>query len=150
MSIMYKELGHIGIFCKDFDRMHDFYTNKLGCREAFRLYKPDASLWLAYIHVGNSQYIELFPDGYRKDNTFGNRSHTHFCLEVANFQQALETLRKRGVTVYEGPEGRELKVPGPDKEEGMCGSLCAFIRDPEGNWIEVMQFTPRSMQILCD
>jgi catechol-2,3-dioxygenase len=31
----------------------------------------------------------------------------------------------------------------------MCGSLCAFIKDPEGNDIEIMQFTPDSMQLNC-
>jgi hypothetical protein len=42
-----------------------------------------------------------------------------------------------------------MEEPYQDYPLGMCGSRCAFIRDPEGNDIELMQFTEKSMQLLC-
>lgn len=149
MAIKYTSLGHVALFCKDYEKMVDFYVNKLHFEEKFHLNKEDGSLWLTYIHAGNGQYLELFPESYDGGNEFRKHSHTHFCFEVGNFARALEALIADGVTVYGGPEEPELKGPFDSKELGMCGSLCAFIRDPEGNWIEIMQFTPKSMQINC-
>lgn len=149
MAIKYTSLGHVGLRCNHFQETYDFYVNKLHFGEAFHLNKEDGSLWLAYIHCGNGQYIELFPEGYDGDNAFATHSQVHFCFEVGNFRAALEAIAAEGITIYNGPEEAELLPPYDQKPLGMCGSLCAFIRDPEGNYIEIMQFTPKSMQLLC-
>jgi catechol 2,3-dioxygenase-like lactoylglutathione lyase family enzyme len=149
MAIRYKALGHVALFCNNYEVMYDFYVNKLHFEEKFHLNKEDGSLWLTYVHVGSGQYLELFPESYPGENRLLARSHAHFCFEVGNFRSALEEIQAAGITVYDGPEGAELKGSFDRKAPGMCGSLCAFIKDPEGNWIEIMQFTPMSMQILC-
>lgn len=149
MAIRYREMGHVALRCKDYGKMYDFYVNKLHLEEKFHLNNEDGSLWLTYIHAGNGQYLELFPDGYDGDNRFGTHSQVHFCFEVGNFAAALEAIAAEGITIYQGPEQPVLEPPYEKRAPGMCGSLCAFIKDPEGNWIEIMQFTPKSMQILC-
>lgn len=149
MAIKYNALGHVALRCNHFDETYDFYVNKLHLEEKFRLNKDDGSLWLAYIHCGNGQYIELFPDSYDGDNRFATHSQVHFCLEVSDFRAALEMIAAEGITIYNGPEQPVLNPPYEKKPLGMCGSLCAFIQDPEGNYIEIMQFTPKSMQINC-
>ena len=54
-------IGHIAIRVKDIDRTLDFYRDKLGFREMFRL-ERDGKLWLMYLRVTDTQYIELFPE----------------------------------------------------------------------------------------
>lgn len=151
MAIKYKSLGHVALYCKDYDKMYDFYVNQLGCKDVFHLNHEDGSLFLTYLLAGKDQFIELFPQSYERANTFGERSHTHFCLELATFPLELEAIEAQGITIYNGPEDPQvLPKPYGAIPQGMCGSKCAFIKDPEGNWIELMQFTPDSMQILCN
>ena len=52
-------IGHIAIRVKDIDRTLDFYRDKLGFKEMFRL-ERDGKLWLMYLRVTDTQYIELF------------------------------------------------------------------------------------------
>ena len=156
MAMNYTGLAHIALFCNDFEKMYDFYVNKLGGREVFYLNrdcmpqnKGDGRRWLTYVCFGKDQFIELFSDGYKGDNRFGTRSHVHFCLEVGNQVAALTSLEENGITIYRYPEGPEMPKPFSEYPLGMCGTRCAFIHDPEGNWIEIQQFTPKNMQLLC-
>lgn len=162
MAIEYLGLAHVAFFAKDYDKMFDFYVNKLGGKYAYHMTRncwpegepfwPEGTkptdVWLTYICFGD-QFIELFNEGYSGDNTFGERSHTHFCLEVGSMLCMIERLKKEGIKVYEYPEGPEIDKPIVEYPLGMCNSRCAFIQDPEGNWIELMQFTPNSMQLTC-
>ena len=61
-------IGHIAIRVKDIDRTLDFYRDKLGFKEMFRLDR-DGKLWLMYLRVTDTQYIELFPGGGRRPRT---------------------------------------------------------------------------------
>jgi catechol 2,3-dioxygenase-like lactoylglutathione lyase family enzyme len=156
MAIRYAGLAHIALRCNNYEKMFEFYVNKLGGRNVFHLNKDclpegrgDESLWLTYVCFGKNQFIELFSDGYEGDNAFGKRSHVHFCLEVGNQVEALKALDAEGITIYSSPEGSKMPKPYSEYPVGMCGTRCAFICDPEGNWIEIQQFTPNSMQILC-
>ena len=40
--------------------------------------------------------------------------------------------------------------PFDGTEVGQCGSIAFYIQDPEGNEIEVMQYTENSLQVLND
>jgi lactoylglutathione lyase len=152
MAMNYTGIGHIALRCKNYKNMHEFYTQKLGFEELFHLNKEDGSLWLTYIRVSKGQFLELFPEEYEGDNKPENRSHHHFCLEVGNFAETVRLLESRGIAVHSGPVAcyPRMTEPFEAREASMCGSLCAFIADPEGNDIEIMQFTPESMQINCD
>ncbi len=150
MALKYVSLGHVALRCKDVDAMREFYVDRLHCEELFRLNNDDGSLWLTYIRTARGQFVELFPDPYEGDNDARTASPHHFCFEVDDFTGYIAELRSRGVTVYDGPALVHDEMDDPAKRDrGMCGSLCAFIRDPEGNDIEIMQFTDTSMQLLC-
>lgn len=127
-------IGHIAIRVKDIDRTLDFYRDKLGFGEMFRLDR-EGKLWLMYLRVTDTQYIELFPEaiGDRAPEREANGLN-HICLEVASIDAVLEELAAAGV-----PIARE-------KQLGADGNLQAWIEDPDGNRIELMQMGADNMQ----
>lgn len=148
MSFKYTQLGHLALLCNDMEEMMRFYLNTLDFKYAFTL-KKEGIPWLTYLKAPTGQFVELFYRTYESENAPKERSFHHFCLEVKDIAATIEKLKSRGVEIYQGPTSRGVKmpVPNPDHKPGMCGSLCAFIRDPEGNDIELMQFTPDSLQL---
>ncbi len=127
-------IGHIAIRVKDIDRTLDFYRDRLGFQEMFRL-ERDGKLWLMYLRITDTQYIELFPEA-EGDRAPGRQANglNHICLEVASLDGVLDELAKAGV-----PIARE-------KQLGADGNLQAWIEDPDGNRIELMQMAKGNMQ----
>lgn len=142
-------LGQVVLRCRDFSAMRDFYVNKLHLREKHHQDGADGGARLSCLQAGKGQYLVLLSEQYAGDNAFLSHSHVHFCLEVENFAKELQSLAAQGLPLHAGPEDALIKPPYGEGQAGMCGSLCAFVKDPEGNWIEIMQFTPGSMQLLC-
>ena len=156
MAMHYLALVHVALRCKNYDTMYEFYVGKLGGREIFHLNhdcfperRGNENIWLTYINFGKGQYAELFTDSYRGDNDYATASFGSLCLEVGNMVLALKDFEGKGIPIYSAPGGAELHAPfaqyGPDG----CNTLSTYIRDPEGNWIEIQQFTPQSMQLVC-
>ena len=127
-------IGHIAIRVKDIERTLDFYRDRLGFEEMFRLDR-DGRLWIVYLRVTDMQYIELFPEavGDRAPEREANGLN-HLCLEVADIDGVLEELAAAGV-----PLAR-------DKQLGVDGNFQAWLEDPDGNRIELMQMGPGNMQ----
>lgn len=149
MAIKYTYLGHPALLCNDMDAMKIFYIEVMGFEEAFTLFFDNGEPWLTYIEITEGQFLELFYKKYPSPNKTKQRSFHHFCLEVNDMEKTLEMLHSKGVTVYNGPvDGqRVMEIPNKNMQPGMCGTLCAFIRDPEGNDIELQEYTKDSMQI---
>lgn len=129
---MITDLGHAAFAVKDIDTSLAFY-NILGIREAFRLNHEDGSLMLIYLHVAGDRFIEIFPDGPGPDPA-RKGSFMHLCLLTDDIRAVVETLRGAGVTV-----DREVT-------EGLDTNLQAWVRDPDGNPIELMQLSPDAPQ----
>ena len=60
--------------------------------------------------------------------------YRHFCFEVTDLTEFRRALLDRGVTVK-------------DITLGMDGSRQAWLSDPDGNAIELMEYTAASMQL---
>ena len=127
-------IAHVAIRVKDVARILDFYVGKLGMREMMRLDR-DGRLWLLYLRITDSQFLEVFPEGV------GERAaereavgFNHLCLEVADLDFALRELETAGVPLTRG------------KQMGADGNWQAWIEDPEGHRIELMQMMPDSLQ----
>ena len=87
-------LTHVAIRVKDIDRSLDFYVDKLGFKEMLRL-ERDGALWLVYLRITDTQYLEVFPDGV------GDRAaerevvgYNHMCLTVPDIHQCAKTARR--------------------------------------------------------
>ena len=134
----FTQIAHVALKVKDLDRSLDFYVNKLGFEEMMRLPKPDGSpgVWLVYLRITDDQYLELFPGGV------GDRAPdrdavavNHVCLGVDDIDGILAQLKAIGIPLT--------------AEKKMAADLNwqAWIEDPDGNRIELMQLMPDCMQL---
>jgi lactoylglutathione lyase len=128
-------IGHVALKVADINRSLAFYRDRLGFREMIHLDREDGSLWLIYLRITDTQYLELFPggEGVRApgpDTTAVN----HFCLECDDLDATANALRAAGVPLTVEPK------------LGLDGNRQCWIEDPDGNRIEFMQMGPNSMQ----
>ena len=154
MTIPFTNIGHVALRCKDFQAMTAFYQDTLGLRHAFDLKDPDGKILISYIGLPGGQYIELFNDPYEGPNDTANVGFHHVCLLVDDIVSAARVCEAKGLTLYRGPRyaGRPFTEAFPDDPiaaglQGMSGSLQFYIQDPEGNEIELMQYTPDCLQV---
>jgi lactoylglutathione lyase len=116
----------------DLDRSIDFYTNVLGMQVLRKKDYPDGKFTLAFVGYGpesEQSVIELTynwdTSSYDLGNAFG-----HIALAVDNAAAACEQIRERG--------GKVVREAGPMKHGG---SVIAFIEDPDGYKIELIERT---------
>ncbi|CAA9590633.1 MAG: hypothetical protein AVDCRST_MAG18-5096 [uncultured Thermomicrobiales bacterium] len=127
-------IGHVAIRARDLEGAVAFYTEKLGLAEMFRLNQDDGSLMLVYLRLTDNQYIEIFPNGIGETPARNAVGFTHLCLTVSDLAATVATLEATGVTIDVA-----LKT-------GKDGNRQAWISDPEGNRIELMEMSPTSLQ----
>ena len=128
---MIKGLAHICFTAGDLDASEAFYRDKLGFAHGFDFVRDDGTRSGVYLHVGGRNFLELF-EGSLGEPAEG-RTYRHFCLEVDDLAGTVETLRSRGVEVS-------------DPARGTDRSLQAWLSDPDGNRIELHQYTAESKQ----
>jgi lactoylglutathione lyase len=133
MSIEGVRFGHVAFRVADLERSVRWYGAAFGAREAFRAQKPDGSTQLVYIELAPGQFVELFPDGKNPivapDEPIG---YAHTCLLVDDLPAALAHLATLDVTPLAAPR------------TGRAGQFLAFVVDPDGNRIELMEIPPGS------
>jgi len=139
-------LTHVAFYVSDLEKSLSFYS-LLGFSYAYDLKKEDGSLWLVYLHNDSRQFVELFPRAEPRQNPTEG-SFFHFCLRVEDIRAFGERLLAAGVTLYRGAPVRNQPLTDPAKIPKIaCGSYAFFIRDPDGNAIEIMEYTPESRQL---
>lgn len=141
--MMITGIGHIAFRVTNLQRALDFYCNKLGFSEAFRLEQEgQPSPWIVYIQIAPGAFIELFPDAPSAPGTIPGRdpqaSYKHVCLLVDDMSATLSDLAVRGLEIAKAP------IVGLDH------NLQYWIDDPDGNPIELMQIVPASPQAAAD
>ncbi len=138
---------------QDAYNMCSFYTRGLGLKKVMTLtFKElgealgDDSLrqlgdrpWIDYIEAAPHQYIELFYEpgtekGVERDlsDTIG---YQHLCLEVGDIHAAWDACRANGL------------VPDTDISLGSDGAWQFWLTDPDGNRLELMQYTETAKQL---
>jgi lactoylglutathione lyase len=129
-------IGHAAFGVSDLERSLDFYVRGLGLREAFRLDNDRGETWIVYLQVQGLDFLELFPEGRpRADGApAAHPSFRHLCLMVDDIQTTLAELEARGVA-----------ADGPARQ-GRDHNWQAWLTDPDGNRIELMQISPHSPQ----
>jgi len=126
-------IGHAAYGVRNLDASLHFYADQLGLEEAFRLHRDDGSLWIVYLYAGDSSFVELFPGDEAAGQPKG-ASYKHLCLRVDDMTKTLADLQTRGL------------VPLGPASVGKDGNTQAWLRDPDGNLIELMQIAPSSDQ----
>lgn len=138
---MIRTLAHLNFVTNDLSKIIDFYVNKLGLKVKFTLDNKEGEPFGYYFECGNTTFLEFFDQamaskvwgGNVDQLTLGNR-YKHFCLEVTGLDEFCETLKSKGVAVS------EIRM-------GMDNARQAWIADPDGNEIELMEYGPTSLQL---
>lgn len=151
-----KNLFHINLNVSNWDKMIDFYCNKLGFEQMFVLYKIDADNqfgipytpgdesypWITYLRVAPEEYLEFMSDalGEREVHREPMSSpFSHFALTVNNLEDACKSLAKVGVPLSLFPGETPVDPEHFECLHGQCGCKILWMVDPDGNAIEVME-----------
>jgi lactoylglutathione lyase len=136
--MQFTQIAHVALKVKDLDRSLAFYSGKLGFKEMMRLDKPDGSpgVWLVYLRITDDQFLELFPEG-EGDRAPGSNATAinHICLGVADLDKTIADLAAAGVP---------LTIA---KKMAADLNWQAWIEDPDGNRLELMQMMPDCLQL---
>lgn len=115
----------------DLDKSMDFYTRLLGMQELRRKDFPTGKFTLAFVGYGdevNSTVVELTHNWDQKEPYDLGDAFGHLALGVRDIYATCEALEKEGVRIP--------RPPGPMKHGG---SVIAFIEDPDGYKIELIE-----------
>jgi len=127
--------GHVAIKVTDLDRSLDFYRDRLGFPEMLRLKNEDGSTWLVYLRITDEHYLEIFP-GAENDRAPGWNANgvNHMCFTIDDLDATTERIKAAGIALTS-----EIK-------QGLDGNRQAWIEDPDGNRIELMEMAPDCLQ----
>lgn len=122
---------HTMIRVKDLDKSISFYTDHLKMKLLRRKDYPSGKFTLAFIGYGDEDdntVVELTYNWDQKENYDLGNGFGHIALGVSNIYELCEKLEKNGVEVP--------RKPGPMKHGT---TVIAFIRDPDGYMIELIE-----------
>jgi lactoylglutathione lyase len=138
---MITQLAHLNFFSDRHQEMIDFYVHKLGLKIAFTLDNDKGEPFGWYVECGKMTFIEIFDQAGAVKQWGGSvgalqsgSKYKHLCFEVKDLEEYREILVGRGVPIS------PITV-------GMDNSKQAWIKDPDENDIELMEYTPTSFQI---
>ena len=127
---MFTRLAHVCIGATDLAAAERFYVERLGMEKAFDFIRGGWRIGF-YVKAGGTTFIVVFAESAAPN--FERPIIKHFCLEVADIDQAIAALTVRGVVV-------EPKKMGADN------NWQAWLTDPSGVRIELMQYSENSTQ----
>ena len=132
-------LSHVAIRTRDIFESIRFYTEILGLREAFRMYREDGTLSTVYLFIAPGQYLELFTNGIKERTAEPEMiGFCHLCLMTESIGQSYEAVKAAG-----GPLDSEIR-------RGHSQCLMFWTHDPDGTQIEIMEMPPESLQAQAD
>lgn len=140
---MIKKLAHLCLFTDQLDVMIAFYRDIMGFPVKFTMKNDDGFAFGYYFATGDLTFVEIFDQrGAVKQwggtvaaiRGNGDTHMRHFCFEVTELESLCRGLETKGIQV------RPIKV-------GIDHSKQAWIKDPDGNDIELMEYTAQSLQL---
>ena len=132
-------LSHVAVRTRSMEESLRFYSEVLGLREAFRMFREDGSLGTVYLFIAPGQFLELFSGGTREGVSGRDViGMCHICLMTRDIRQSYEAVKAAG-----GPLDSEIR-------RGSSRCLMFWTHDPDGTQIEVMEMPPESLQARAD
>jgi lactoylglutathione lyase len=132
MSITGLRFGHVAFKVADVERSVRWYGDAFGAKKVYHVEAQAERPELMFLEFHKGQFVELFSGGKNMllspSDPIG---YLHFCLQVDNLEQALAHLANINVK----PERQFI---------GRAQQRIAFISDPDGNNIELMEIPPES------
>ncbi len=150
---LFKSLFHVSLFVNDAKKSVEYYE-KLGFEVLYGLkVNEDDEPWDIYIKIAHGQYLELQPVNANNphphpDKTvfYDNQTMWHFALETENMVEMIKELQSKGVDVWKDPDKTGLVNTIDDVHHSEDGCLVAWLVDPDGTPIEVMEQVGMTMQ----
>lgn len=128
---MFKRLAHVCIGAYDLEAVESFYVDGLGMEKAFDFIRAGQRIGF-YLTVGETTFLEVFSTDMAPND--GSALLKHFCLEATDLDAVIRRLTDRGIEVSA-------------KKLGADNSWQAWITDPSGIRIELMQYSENSTQL---
>jgi len=132
MSIAGVRFGHVAFKVADVERSLRWYADALGATKIYHAEAQGERPELMFLEFAKGQCVELFTGGKNMPKSPPDPiGYIHFCVVIDDLEQALEHLAAMNVK----PERKFL---------GRAKQRIAFISDPDGNSIELMEIPPES------
>ena len=158
--------AHIGFICRDLEKSVQFCERIFGMKEKFTLYYGDMipadpdqlkeisqerlaflkshqdTKWIIYMEwpgEAKGYFLELFNETGAHIDNFPSKEKfgfDHFDIVVDDIQEFYRQMTEKGAEEYVDI------LPGPS----LCRGFTMWMHDPDGNPIEIHQYTPLSMQ----
>jgi len=124
---------HTSIRTSNIDRSIDFYTRLMGLKLLGRREIPQNNAEIAFLQDPEGKGSKLELTFYRNQKEFiqapyENRVFDHIALETTDMEKTISIMRKENVTITDEP----FRL-------GPGGPLIAFIEDPDGTLIELIE-----------
>lgn len=124
MARVVKELGELALRVNDLDRMQEFYEKVVGL-EVMRRFPDVVFFRIAPGHGGHTTILALFDRNVEVGQDRTTLDHLAFTIDVTEYESERKRLEELGVDV-------EPKV------FDWTGWRSLFLRDPEGNVVELV------------
>ena len=121
-------MNHVGINVTNIPEAVNYYTQKMGYKEAFRVNDDKGQPTLVYLHISKDTFLELGQANAQRPMGF-----THYGVVVNKASDAVRMFKDRGVTVT------DVNVSAGTKAN------LANITDPYMGRVELVELTPDSM-----
>lgn len=126
-------IGHLAYKTANMEATLSFYRDVLGFKHIFSINDDKNQPWIEYLMTPDGRFVELFyPDAEGVPEI--GRSYMHLCLEVDDCAAAVQELEQKGVAI------------SSYVKRGSDGNYQAWINDPDGRSIEIMQLVESSEQ----
>lgn len=122
---------HTCINVADMDRSIEFYTKQIGLKFVSRREIKQNNAEIAFLKDENEAAIELTHWRDKKELKEGD-NFDHIAFAVNEIEATMRELKRNGVTVAMEPYSLQGST-----------SRIAFIKDPDGNWLELIQSAKR-------
>lgn len=153
----FKTLFHVSLHVKDAKKSVEFYE-KVGLEHMFDMSTEGegSEPWVVYMRIAHGQYLEIqsvnakTPDGIPDTDGIVNynmsQSIWHFALETEDLASLIDSLWANGITVWTGPDATQKIMNMEEALYGDDGCRIAWIIDPDGTPIELMEQVGQTKQ----
>lgn len=125
---MIQSIGHIALRVRNLDESVRFYTDILGGKRVFDG-TENGKVNLVYVKLAENTYVELFRSELAMEIKDTGIGFMHLCLTVNDIYETEKMILRSG-------------WPASAVRKGKYGNYQIWIKDPDGNEIELMQILP--------
>lgn len=125
-------ISHAAFYVSDMAKARSFYESFLGYESPFSIPRKDPKEQLVWIKINDRQTVELFPGSEVSPET--DRLY-HIAIETDDADAMRLYLQSKGVAVP------------PKTAIGKIGNKNYFVKDPNGNTVEIVEYLPDSWTV---